>query len=277
MYKLNIGDEYKANCGTYCKVIQRIDVNKVLIEWQDEFKHRQIARPNRVMNGKVYNPYFRYTFGIGYVGFGKYPPSKNEKLYSLWRSIFTRCYNKDYHKDKPTYIGCTVSDVWHNFQNFAEWCESQSGYGLKDYELDKDLLLRGNKIYGPEYCCFVPSYVNSIFSLSDDIRGEPPIGVSLGKYTKTKGQRYIAQVKSKRLPIKTLPRYIGSFSSIEEAHKGWQVAKSWVIQETLKIYSKEIAFNSKIADRLLDEAWNLLYNSSIGKETKSFYGRYQDV
>lgn len=271
-YKVHVGDLYTANCGTQCKVVQRLSGSQVVIEWQDEFKHRQIARPERVMSGKVYNPYFKANCGVGYAGFGKYLPARDKEEYSIWSGMLERCYDSEYHIDKPTYADCTVCEEWHNFQNFAEWCQTQKGFKLQGYQLDKDLLVYGNRKYSPEACCFIPSYVNSLFSCSDSIRGDLPLGVTLGIYSKTKGQRYLAQVRAKKISNYG-QRYLGSFGTISDAHKAWQVAKSKVIQDTLNIYSTEVAFNTSVAERLVDESWKLLYNAKLGIETKSFYGR----
>lgn len=266
-YKLNIGDVYTSNCGIPCKVVERIDGKNVVIEWQDEFKHKQIARPERVMTGKVYNPYFRSTYGVGYPGYGEYLPARNKAEYSIWKSMFTRCYSSGYHEYKATYKGCTVCEEWHNFQNFAKWCNEQRGFNLDNYEVDKDLLCVGNKVYSPETCCIVPNYINSLFSVSDANRGELPLGVSLGIFSETKGQRYIAQIKNGK------KWYLGSFSSAMSAHKAWQLAKIEVVKEAIALYKEEPAFIQSVEDRLLAECTLLAYNAENGIETRSFYGR----
>lgn len=271
-YKLNIGDVYRANCGDMCKVIERIDGMHVVIEWQDEFKHKQIARPERVMSGKLYNPFCKSIYGVGYIGVGEYSPSKHKKIYSTWLGTFIRSYDQKFLLEKPTYSGCSVFSDWYNFQTFARWCENQPGFGLEGYELDKDFIVKGNKIYGPKTCVFIPGYVNSVFSASDSIRGDFPLGVSLGALTRSKGQRYIAQIKMRMVSTKH-KRHLGSFSSSMEAHKAWQLAKSLVIQNVLNAYSVEKSFDTRVAERLLAEMWELLYDASVGKETKSFYGR----
>ena len=38
----------------------------------------------------------------------------------------------------------------------------------ENYELDKDLLTEGNKVYGPETCLFVPKVVNNFFTQKFD-------------------------------------------------------------------------------------------------------------
>ena len=47
--------------------------------------------------------------------------------------------------------------------------------------LDKDILIKGNKIYSPQTCCFVPENLNSLITKNDSIRNNLPIGVSWDK------------------------------------------------------------------------------------------------
>ena len=45
-------------------------------------------------------------------------------------------------------------------------------------ELDKDILYKGNKVYSPDTCVFVPQGINSLFVKANKLRGDLPIGVS---------------------------------------------------------------------------------------------------
>ena len=44
--------------------------------------------------------------------------------------------------------------------------------------LDKDILIKSNKIYSPEACCFIPEKINILFTKSNSMRGKYPIGVT---------------------------------------------------------------------------------------------------
>ena len=97
--------------------------------------------------------------------------------YCRWFNIITRCFDKEWHEKKPTYSDCTVVDEWLNFQNFAAWAKDQYGYKLDHWQVDKDILLPGNREYGPETCCFVPNEINSLFKGRTKESGLP-LGVS---------------------------------------------------------------------------------------------------
>jgi hypothetical protein len=61
----------------------------------------------------------------------------------------------------PTYAGVTLHPDWEDPQKFCDWVVAQKGWGEPDWALDKDLLVPGNKIYGPDTCCFLPREVNT--------------------------------------------------------------------------------------------------------------------
>lgn len=90
---------------------------------------------------------------IGYVG-GK----RRRKLmwvcpyYQTWKDMIKRCYSTKCQEKFPTYKGCSVSADWHTFSNFKAWMEKQNWEGK---QLDKDILIEGNKVYSPETCVFV--------------------------------------------------------------------------------------------------------------------------
>ncbi len=98
-------------------------------------------------------------FGVGYLGEGMYRASenkKNTKAFSIWSAMLKRCYSG--HPEFASYNGCTVCEEWHNFQNFAKWFYENH---IDGFQLDKDFISFGNKVYGPEFCSFVPSEINS--------------------------------------------------------------------------------------------------------------------
>ena len=96
------------------------------------------------------------------------------KFYSTWRDMIRRCYSKKCQAKQPTYRGCLVCPDWLSLSNFKEWFNINYREGM---ELDKDILIQGNKVYCPEACSFVPRYINSLLCDSGAIRGDYPLGV----------------------------------------------------------------------------------------------------
>ena len=124
-------------------------------------------------------------FGVGYIGEGKYSRKTHLKIYKCWQKMLQRCYDPYYINKFPTYIYCIVCEEWHNFQNFASWYE-ENYYECNDerMELDKDILVKNNKIYSPSTCIFVPQRINYLFTKRQNCRGDYPIGVTYNKESK---------------------------------------------------------------------------------------------
>jgi hypothetical protein len=182
------------------------------------------------VNGSVKNIYDRSTFGVGYIGEGKYRISVNGEYsvqYLSWSSMMMRCYSKRFQEKHPTYIGCTIADEWHNFQNFATWYD-QNYYEITGYRthLDKDILVKGNKTYSSDTCVFVPQFINGLFIKGDSSRGDLPIGVRLNK---SNPNRYEARCNDNGQQL-----FLGSFTEIEDAFHAYKEHKEQLIKDTAK-------------------------------------------
>jgi len=147
--------------------------------------------------------------------------------YEVWRGMLQRCYDPKYQKKQPTYVGCTVCDSWLVFSSFKSWMEQQNWVGN---QLDKDLLILGNKHYSPDTCMFVPSEVNSLLTDRRAKRGKYLLGVCFD----SKNNKYVAQCSKKGKRIK-----IGRFLSELEAHQAYIVCKKQVIYEIANEQIKE--------------------------------------
>jgi hypothetical protein len=133
-------------------------------------------------NGSIRNYSLPTIHGVGYFGYGEYGSiSKvgDNYVYEVWRGMISRCYNEEKQKEYPTYIKCLVCDEWHNYQIFAKWYEDNYYNVLGEkMQLDKDILIKGNKIYSPDTCIIVPSYINSLFRIYNIERNKVHIGIT---------------------------------------------------------------------------------------------------
>ena len=156
--------------------------------------------------------------GVGYNSGGFYKSRVNgikTPEYKSWYEMIRRCYCPNKLLEHPSYKDCVVCDEWLDFQNFAHWFVNHVYYN-KGYELDKDLLVCGNKIYSKDTCSLVPKSINTLFVDRRSSRGEYPIGVN---YHKASG-RFVAQlsVDGKRI-------HLGLFSCVDEAYACYVLAK----------------------------------------------------
>lgn len=131
--------------------------------------------------------------------------------YQTWKDMLVRCYDAKYQERHPTYTGCTVATEWHTFSNFRAWMEKQDWEGL---QLDKDLLIKGNKVYSAETCVFVSQTVNKFANDHGASRGEWLIGVNWHK----QAGKFRAQC---RIPFSGEREHLGLFTCEVEAHEAW--------------------------------------------------------
>ena len=203
--------------------------------------------------GKIKCPYERSVYGIGYIGEGEYKAKENGKqtrVYDTWHSMLTRCYDEKYQEKYPTYNGCTDCEEWYNFQNFAKWYENNY-YEIEGERmcLDKDILIKHNKIYSPETCVFVPQVINKLFVKSDKTRGDSVIGTSLRKNGK-----YVAgcQIFNPETG-KSKKEHLGLYDSQEKAFEIYKYYKEKNIKEVADYYKEQIP----------NKLYNALYNYKV--------------
>jgi len=153
------GVEYSTKNFGVLVVVEYLTTEKVKVRFKSTgyIRYTSIREINK---GEVKDFLKPTVSGVGYLGDGKYKVSikgKMTKAYCCWKDMLKRCYVGEHLQKCPTYRGCTVVEEWHNYQNFAKWFEDNY---IEGYELDKDIMVEGNKIYGPDTCMFVSHKVN---------------------------------------------------------------------------------------------------------------------
>ena len=183
--------------------------------------------------GLIKCPYEPKVYGVGYIGEGDYKVRENgilNSIYNTWHDMIDRCYGNRVYK---TYEECSVCEEWHSFQTFAEWYE-ENYYEIPGeiMNLDKDILIKGNKIYSPDTCVFVPHSINMLFVKSNSIRGDLPIGVSKinNKY------RAYCRIDNKQ-------KSLGHYDTPEEAFNAYKQFKEALIKKVANDYLELIPFN----------------------------------
>jgi hypothetical protein len=199
-------------------------------------------------NGHEKNPYSKSVYGVGYFGEGKYKSEvkgNKQKQYISWTCMLFRCYDKIGRIQNPTYNDVTVCDEWLNYQTFAQWY-TDNYYEIKGerMEIDKDILIKGNKIYSPSTCCIVPHNINLLFIKNDRLRGNLPIGVNYHKNE----NKYIAQCHILESKYNIT---LGRFDTPEDAfYLGYKPFK--------ENYIKQVANQYK--DKIPQKLYNAMYN-----------------
>ena len=231
----------KETLGGYeMKIIEYNKYSDIWIEFQDEYKVKIHTKYDEFKKGNIKNPYYPSVYGIGYLGQGKYKVSVNKKhtkAYTVWYSMLQRCYEPYYLNEHPTYRDCIVCKEWLCFQNFCEWfykyyyeCNGEKMC------LDKDILIKGNKIYSPNTCIFVPERINSLIIKCDANRGKYPIGVNWHKAT----NKFSVQCRIVDKNNKKKQEYLGIYDTIEEAFKVYKNFKENYIKKIANEYKESI-------------------------------------
>ena len=245
-----VGQVCKSKSSGYFKVLKYNDSGNVEIQFLNT-GFKMFARLGDIKNGEVKDKYLPSVFGVGISG-TKYPirvNGRNTKEYALWCDMLRRCYSDTFQKKHPTYKDCEASENFKSYEYFYEWCNEQVGFGNEGNEspfhLDKDLLIKGNKVYSESTCVFLPQEINSLLTKRTALRGKNLIGVYWDKTHKA----FIALVNKN----KGKQEHLGYFNTEIEAFKAYKTAKESFVKEQAE----------KWKDKIDPRAYNALMNYTV--------------
>lgn len=163
---------------------------------------------------------------------------KNTKcpFYDRWYSMLRRCTSEDYMDRNPSYYSIIVSDTWKYFLDFRGWMSKENWQGL---HLDKDILVRGNKEYGPDTCAFVPQYINALLSATRNRK------YLTGVHIRNDNGRFVASGFINGENVR-----LGNYIKETDAHRAWQESKIINIQQTIDMYKQDPAFREDVSKAL---------------------------
>jgi len=226
--KNRIGETYITNEGYKIEIVEYSGNRNSTVRFEDGtlVYNKEYAD---ILKGKVKNPYHKSVCNIGYHGEGQYLTrdivGNKARVYNIWIKMIQRCYSEKSHIKHPSYKYCTVAEEWHNFQNFAEWYyKNYNSENTHDWELDKDILFKSNKVYSPKTCCFVPKQINNIFK-----------GYKQNEYTRgvnTSGDKFRVSYQKK---------YLGTYNTPEEAFQTYKVEKETHIKEVANKWKPQLS------------------------------------
>lgn len=172
-----VGDLHQTNEGYTVEIVEYIDASNIRLKFLDN--NGAIVKTNiqAARNGAVSNPYHKSVYGVACYG----EPSDDwrtcKPIYMTWAGMMERVYVPKAWEKHPNYEQCRITEPWHNFANYYEWAKYQVGSRTARWQLDKDIICKGNKLYAPEFCAYVPSQLNALFTKREAERGDYPIGV----------------------------------------------------------------------------------------------------
>lgn len=207
--------------GEY-EIVEYENSDNVKIRFRDT-GYEYVTSMNHIENNEVMDRLYKNIFG-GVVGIYGY----DVDIYKMWYNMLYRA-----NKQGGSYKDSSVCQEWLYFPNFHDWAKKQKYQ--KGWHLDKDIIVRGNKMYSPYTCCFLPPEINTFFEKSNNA-----VGYGMNR-SKTK---YVSFIRSKGKKL-----HLGTFDTKEEAQMAYITKKKELLEELIKEYSsclsEEIIFYLK--------------------------------
>lgn len=244
---------FENNSGCQFKVVDYVKGVGVIVQFLGT-GYKTTAQLGNVLRGSVRDRLKPSVCGVGVVGIEVTRiDGKQTKEYELWNSMLTRCYNIKIKQNIPTYKHCEVSENFKYFTNFKEWCNNQVGFNYKDdkgnsFQLDKDILVKGNKIYSEDTCCFVPCEINNLFTKSNSVRGTYTIGVSRHEQTGKFHAR--VNISGEMTHLGLFETEIEAFTVYKQVKEAYikHLAEKWKASLDVRVYNSLIEYNVEITD-----------------------------
>lgn len=248
MNKYDFGTQFQTKSNGECTVICYVNATNVCVMFRDGTIVK--CRAGNLTNGVVKNPNNPSVFGAGINDF-KMDDCCTDKRYTLWHSMLRRCYSADYQKGKPTYIGVKVDKRWLRLSNFVKDIEEMPFFAksiTEGYELDKDLLGDGSKIYSVGTCCFIPRELNAFFT-----RGSSSNGLPTGVLYNKRLGKYVASLGTDG----GYSKHLGVFDTLNDASKCYVVAKKTKLLDLAEKYKGRI--EDRVYDKLINFDFSIEY------------------
>ena len=246
-----LGESKMMNCGEIAIIVEYANSNDITVQFKTTGEFVKTTY-QYFKNGFVKSRFTPSVYGVGIIGNKKTIDENGEtiKSYSVWTNMLKRCYSDKCQKTRPTYKGCCVCEEWLNYSNFKKWYD-ENYYEIEGQRmaLDKDILVKGNKIYSPDTCVFVPQNINTLFTKRNKSRGKYPIGV----YKPNNSNKYQAMCNI-FYNEKRQYKYLGLYNTIEEAFNAYKQFKEADIKQ--------------IADEYKDKIPNKLYEAMYNYKVK---------
>jgi hypothetical protein len=238
--EIKVGQKWETNQGCIVEVVGYETSKRITVQFCDPHKFTVVTTQANLKSGAIRNRYLPTFCGVGVIGDAVFDP--RGRMYRKWSQMLMRVYYEPARAKYKTYADCSVCSEWHVLGQFNDWYIRQ--IIEPGWQIDKDLLVKGNKVYGPTYCVFLPRELNSFLTKRQNCRGEQPIGVSRVQET----GRYLAQMTKGGRSL-----HIGSYNTPEEAFQAYKKCKEG--------YARELA--AKWRDKIDLRAYNALMNYTV--------------
>ena len=234
---------FNTNNSGNCVVVNYTNYDDVTVKFV-ETGYETKTRMGNLKLGKVKDYLHPSIYGKGILGEGFKQSDSQSYSFQLWKNMLKRCYSEVSFKKSPSYEQCLTSETFNHYQQFKTWCNQQLGFGNTGWELDKDILVKGNKVYSEDTCCFVPKEINLLLVKHDKGRGNYSLGVDYHKSRK----QFRARCSDKHLGW--FNTELEAFHAYKQAKEAYikEVANKWKDQIDPRVYEALMKYEVEITD-----------------------------
>ena len=155
----------------------------------------------------------RLVRGVGINDMGSRCP---KKIAEKWRDVIRRTDQRDPNFEYfEMYKDCTLDPRWYRLSAFHDWMQEWDWEGKV---LDKDILIPGNKVYGPDTCLMVSPSVSAFFTTKDSSNPYPQGVFDASKKSATKPYGAVCKFDRKQM-------WGGFHATVEEAQETFKEMK----------------------------------------------------
>lgn len=234
-----LGKRYLTNNSGYCTVIEYIQYKNVVVKFDDGYIKRTTIK--ELKKGALSNPNVPTVLGFGFND-----TKTNTIVLNRWHHMLKRVYSTNFKNKNPSYKNTKCHEDFHylsKFNSFVNSFKHKDYYLENGWEIDKDLLIKGNVEYSPMSCCFLPKEINGAITKQSNTKDLP-----LGVYYRKSSKKYVSQVSLSGKKVT-----IGYFDNPEDAFLSFKKEK----EKHLKLLAE------KYKEYLIPEAYDALTNYEV--------------
>lgn len=246
---VHLYEEKCNNQGCLMKIVEYNSNNDMVVEFQDKYGYKTHAQYCNFKTGSIKNPYHNSVYGIGMIGV-KYLTCVNgqqTKEYRTWLQMLRRCFSQREKKRLTYYQEAICCEEWLLYENFYEWLHNQDNfdkwYSGERWAVDKDIIIKNNKLYSPTTCCLVPQNINCLLLKRDALRGDLPLGV------RRNGNKFRAACGN---PFTGKQERFGVYKTPEEAFYAYKSRRENYIKQVAKIEYESGNITKQCYDALMN-------------------------
>ncbi len=242
--EIKVGQCYTNTQGVKLEVIKYEKASKITVKVHGPVEYEIITT---LKKGIVHDKYSPSVAGKGILGDAENIDVKSQ-VYTSWVGMLKSCYAFSDHnpRAKINYGDCSVGDDFLYFPNYIAWFNKQ--IVKPGWQLDKDLLVPGNRIYSPDTCIFLPRSLNTFLTIRKNDRGPYPLGVTIHENTGNYEAACNRDGKRVYLGVYKTPEAAFAAYKIEKEAYAKELAQRWKDQIDQRAYEALMRYEVNITD-----------------------------